>query len=41
MTRADRCRIGKHHWQPWVRTDGTKSGIEWCFRCHAMKETGK
>jgi hypothetical protein len=38
MTRADRCRIGKHKWQPWVRTDGTKSGWWWCFRCHATSE---
>jgi hypothetical protein len=38
MTRLDRCRIGLHKWRPWVRADGTRSGIEWCFRCLATRD---
>jgi hypothetical protein len=34
MTRLERCRIGLHKWRRWVRTDGTRSSVEWCFRCH-------
>jgi hypothetical protein len=38
MTRLERCRIGLHKWRRWVRTDGTHSGVEWCFRCLATRE---